>query len=159
MRNTFIFTFLHNLRGAPSQPIDIDACAVCHISINPSNPLNPLQDVKMGFENLMKFCKQFNHTDSEKHLERQEQLHENYRKIKLHKSCQRYMYNQNKKRPTTIGLLPEEKTASKILRSSMETSEWRSKCKFCCGTCQKIYDIPTKITTTNFRSNLLILRK
>ena len=159
MRNTFIFTFLHNLRGAPSQPIDIDACAVCHISINPSNPLNPLQDVKMGFENLMKFCKQFNHTDSEKHLERQEQLHENYRKIKPHKNCQRYMYNQKKKRPTTIGLLPEEKTASRILRSSMEISEWRSKCKFCCGTCQKIYDIPTKITTTNFRSNLLILRK
>ena len=83
LRNIFIFTFLHNLRGAPSQPIDLDACAVCHISINPSNPLNPLQDVKMGFENLMKFCKQFNHTDSEKHLERQEQLHENYRKIKL----------------------------------------------------------------------------
>ena len=137
LRNIFIFTFLHNLRGAPSQPIDLDACAVCHISINPSNPLNPLQDVKMGFENLMKFCKTFNHTDSEKHLERQEQLHENYRKIKLHKNCQRYMYNQNKKRPTTIALLPEEKTASKILRSSMETSEWRSKCKFCCGTCQK----------------------
>ena len=99
MRNTFIFTFLHNLRGAPSQPIDIDACAVCHISINPSNPLNPLQDVKMGFENLMKFCKQFNHTDSEKHQERQEQLHENYSKIKPHKNCQRYMYNQKKKTP------------------------------------------------------------
>ena len=159
MRNTFIFTFLHNLRGAPSQPIDIDACAVCHISINPSNPLNPLQDVKKGFENLMKFCKKFNHTDSEKHLERQEQLHENYRKIKLRKNCQRYMYNQSKKRPTTIALLPEEKQQVKYCARLWKHLSGEGNASFVVEHVTKIYDIPTKITATNFRRNLLILRK
>ena len=35
---------------------------------------NPLQGVKKGSENLMKFCRKFNHADLDKHLERQEQL-------------------------------------------------------------------------------------
>ena len=90
LRNIFIFTFLHNVRGAPSQPIDVDASVVCHIS--QGSTANPLQDVKKGLENLVKFCKRFNHTGLGKHLERQEQLHENYRKIKLQKYCQRYLY-------------------------------------------------------------------
>ena len=159
MRNIFKFTFLHNLRSAPSQRIDIDAYVVCHISINPSNPLNPLQDKKMGFENLMKFCKKFNHTDSEKHLERQEQLHENYRKIKLRKNCQRYMYNQSKKRPTTIALLPEEKQQVKYCARLWKHMSAEANASFVVEHVKKIYGIPTKITATNFRSNLLLLRK
>ena len=145
MRNVFPFTFLCNLRGAPSQLVHADACVVCHIS--EGSATNPLQDVKKGLGNLIKFCKKFNHTRLGKHLERQEQLHENYRKIKLHKNCQRYMYNQNKKRPATTALLSEEKT-SKILRLSMGAFDWRSKCMFCGGPYQKILDIPTEITAT-----------
>ena len=80
-------TFLHKLRGAPSQPVNVDACVVFHIS--EGSATNPLQNVKKGLENLMKFCKKFNQTGLEEHLERQEQLHENYRKIKVHKTCQR----------------------------------------------------------------------
>ena len=142
LRNIFPFSFLHNLRDVPSQPVDVDVCVVCHIS--EWSTTNPLQDVKKGLENLIKglgnlikFCKKFNHIGLEKHLERQEQLHENYRKIKLHKNCQWYAYNQNKKRPATIALLPEEKATGKILRSSMETFDWISKCMFCGGPFQK----------------------
>ena len=83
----FPLTFLHKLRGAPSQPVNVDACVVFHIS--EGSATNPLQNVKKGLENLMKFCKKFNQTGLEEHLERQEQLHENYRKIKVHKTCQR----------------------------------------------------------------------
>ena len=86
LRNILSFTFLQNLRGAPYKTVDVDACVFCHIS--EGSTTNLLQDVKKGLENLMKFCKKFNHTGMEKHLERQEQLHENYRKIKLHKNCQ-----------------------------------------------------------------------
>ena len=103
----FPLTFLHNLRGAPSKPFDLDACVICHIS--EGSATNPLQDVKKGLENLVKFCKKFNQTGLEEHLESQEQFRENYRKIKLHKSCQRYVYNQNKGRTATIVLLQEEK--------------------------------------------------
>ena len=99
--------FLHNLRGASSKSFDLDACVVCHIS--EGSATNPLQNVKKGLENLVKFCKKFNQTGLEEHLERQEQLCENYRKIKLHKNCQRYVYNQNKKRTATIALLIVEK--------------------------------------------------
>ena len=84
MRNTFSFTFLHYLRGTPSQPIDIDACVVYHMSVE--SKTNTLLNIKKGLENLMTFCKMFNHTDLLKHLERQEQLHEIYRKVKLHKN-------------------------------------------------------------------------
>ena len=93
--------------------------------------------MKKGLKNLIKFCKKFNYTGLGKHLERQEQLHENYRKIKLHKNCQRYEYNQNKKRPATITLLPEEKATSKIFRLSIETVDWKSKYMFCGGPCEK----------------------
>ena len=134
-RNIFPFPFLHNLRGAPSQTVDVDACVVCHIS--EGSTTNLLQDVKKGLKNLIKFCKKFNYTGLGKHLERQEQLHENYRKIKLHKNCQRYEYNQNKKRPATITLLPEEKATSKIFRLSIETVDWKSKYMFCGGPCEK----------------------
>ena len=48
------------------------------------------------------------------------------------------MYKHNKKRPATIALLAIEKTARKILRSSMETFDWKSKCMFCGGPCQEI---------------------
>ena len=119
LRNIFPFPFLHNLRRAHSQTVDVGAYVVCHISEGSTK--NPLQDVKKGLGNLIKFFKKFNHTGLGKHLERQEQLYENYRKIKLHKKCQRYVYNQNKKHPATIALLPKVKATSKILRSSMET--------------------------------------
>ena len=127
--------------GAPLQSVDIDACEICHIS--EGSTTSSFHDVKKGLENQMKFCKKFNHTGLEKHLERQKQLHESYRKIKLHKNCQWYVYNENKKRPATIVLLPNEKT-SKILRSSMETFDWRRKCMFCCRPCQKNIRHPTR---------------
>ena len=103
-----------------------------------------LENLIKGLENLIKFCKKFNHIALEKHLKRQEQLHETYRKIKLHKHCQCYAYNQNKKRPATIALLPEEKATGKILRSSMETFDWISKCMFCGGPCQKYIRYPNR---------------
>ena len=135
VRNIFRFPFLRNLRGAPSQTVDVDACVVWLISEGSST--NPLQDVKKGLESLIKFCKKFNHAGLGKHLERQKQLHDNYRKIKLRKNCQRYVYNQNKMRSATIALLPEEKATSKILRLSMKTFGWRSKYMFWGGPCQK----------------------
>ena len=92
-----------------------------------------------------------------KELERQEQLHENNRKLKLHKNCQQYLYNQNKKRSATIVLLPEEKTARKILRSCMETIDRKSNYKICGGPCQKNIRHPNQsncheITTLHFKS-------
>ena len=72
------------------------------------------------------------------------------------------MYNQNKKRTTTIALLPEEKTASKILLSSIETFDWRSKFMFCGGPCQKNIRNPNrnnchKVTTLHFKEKVLLL--
>ena len=119
LRNIFPFPFPHNLRCAPSQTVNVGAYVVCHIS--EGSTTNPLQDKKKGLGNLIKFFKTFNHTGLGKHLERQEQLHKNYRKIKLNKKCQQYVYNKNKKHPDTIALLPKVKATSKILRSSMET--------------------------------------
>ena len=86
LRHIISFPFLQNHRSVPSQTVDIDVCVVCQIS--EGSTTNLLQDVKKSLENLIKFCKKFNYTGMEKHLERQEQLHENYRKIKLHKNCQ-----------------------------------------------------------------------
>ena len=47
---------------------------------------------------------------------RSEQLDEIDLAIKLHKHCQRYLYNQNKKRAAMKADIPEEKYDYKILR-------------------------------------------
>ena len=122
---------------------------------------NPLQDVKKSLENLMTFCKRFNHTDLEKHLQRLQEVHENYRKIKRHKNCQRYVYNQNKKRSATIALLPEEKAARKILRSSMETFDWKSSYIVSGRPYQKNIRHPDRnncheVTTLHFKEQMLV---
>ena len=145
-RNIFPFTFLHNFRDAPSQPVDVDACVVCHIS--QGSTTNPLQDEKKGLENLIKFCKKFNHTGLGKHLERQEQLHENYRKIKLHKNYLRYVYNQNKKRQVTTALLPEEKQQVKYCARLWNHLTGEANACFVVDHFKKILDIPIEITAT-----------
>ena len=57
LRNIFPFPFLHNLRRAHSQTVDVGAYVVCHISEGSTK--DPLQDVKKGLGNLIKFFKKF----------------------------------------------------------------------------------------------------
>ena len=53
LRNIFPFPFLHNLRGAPSQTVDVDACyAFIRGKYNKS-----ISGCEKGLKNLIKFCK------------------------------------------------------------------------------------------------------
>ena len=70
---------------------------------------NRLQDVKNGVENLLTFCEKFNHIDLKQHLLKEQQLPDNVKKIKIQKTCQRNVYNQNKKRSAAKASLPDEK--------------------------------------------------
>ena len=71
------------------------------------------------------------------------------------------MYNQHKKRPAKIVLLPEEKTASNILHPSMETFDWKGKCMFSCGPYQKYIRHPNRnncheVTTSHLKEQVLL---
>ena len=96
-----------------------------------------MHNLKKCMENQLRFCKKLNHTDLDKDVERQEQLHDNFRKIKQHKSFQRCVYNQNKKCPAMIALLPKGKTSREIMRSFTGIFDWKSKCMFCSWTMSK----------------------
>ena len=82
-------------REALSKQINRDARLICHLSDHDKS--NPLQDVKNGVENLLTFCEKFNHIDLKQHLLKEQQLPDNVKKIKINKTCQRNVYNQNKK--------------------------------------------------------------
>ena len=92
---------------------------------------NPLQDVKNGVENLLTFCEKFNHIDLTQHLSKEQQLPDKVKKVKIHKTCQRNVYNQNKKRSAAKASFPEDKNKHKILRSSMQMLDWKANCMFC----------------------------
>ena len=47
--------------------------------------------------------------DLKQHLLKEQQLPDNVKKIKIHKTCQRNVYNQNKKRSAAKAFLPDEK--------------------------------------------------
>ena len=109
---------------------------------------------------LLTFSKKFNHTTLEQYLLRQEQLLEDDRIIKLHKKCQRDVYNKNKKRTASSADLIAEKTKHKILRSSMDTFNWKQNCIFCGETCQKDIKHPDRnncheVTTLHFKDQVL----
>ena len=122
-------------REAPSEKINRDACVICHLSDHDKS--NPLQDVKNGIENLLTFCEKFDHIDLKQHLLKEQQLPHNVKKIKIHKTCQRNVCNQNKKRFAAKASLPDDKNKPKILRSSMQMFDWKANCMFCGKTCQK----------------------
>ena len=81
---------------------------------------NPLQAVKKGLTSLITYSQKFHHVVLEQHLLKQEQLEENDRTIKLHKSYQRNVYNQNKKRRAMEANFTTDKTKNKMLRSYMD---------------------------------------
>lgn len=119
-----------------------------------------MHNLKKGLENQLTFCKKLNHTDLDKHVERKEQLHYNYRKIKQHKRFQRCVYNQNTKCTAAIALLPKGKTSREIMRSFTEIFDWKSKCMFCSWTISKNQQTPRrsnqhKVTTLHFKEKVL----
>ena len=119
---------------------------------------NPLQDVKKGAGLLLIFAEKSNNNNSLKqHLINPEKLPLESGKIKLHKHCQRYMYNQNKKRSPSN--FPVEVKKSKILRSSLETFDWKCKCLFCAESCRRNTRHPGRnncheVTTRNFKNQV-----
>ena len=74
-----------------------------------------MQDVKNGVENLLTFCEKFNHIDLKQHLLKEQQLPDNVKKIKIHKACQRNVYNQNRKRSAAKKSLPDDKNQYQII--------------------------------------------
>ena len=119
-----------------------------------------MQDVKNGVENLLTFCEKFNHIDLKQHLLKEQQLPDNVKKIKIHKACQRNLYNQNKKQSATKKSLPEDKNQYKILRSLMQMFEWKANYMFCGKTCQKNVKHPDRnncheVTTLSFKDQIL----
>ena len=76
---------------AEEHKIDENACVMCQ-GIE-GDKSNPLQAVKKGLTSLITYSHKFHHIVLEQHLLKQEQLEENDRTIKFHKSCQRNVYN------------------------------------------------------------------
>ena len=119
-----------------------------------------MQDVKNGVENLLTFCEKFNHIDLKQHLLKEQQLPDNVKKIKMHKACQRNVYNQNKKRSAAKKSLPDDKNQYKILRSLMQMFEWKANYMFCGKTCQKNVKHPDRnncheVTALSFKDQIL----
>ena len=108
-------------REASSKQINRDACVICHLFDHDKS--NSLQDVKNGVENLLTFCEKFNHIDLKQHLLKEQHFPDNAKKIKIHKTCQRNVYNQNKKRSAAKASLPDGKNKHRILRSSTMKSQ------------------------------------
>ena len=121
---------------------------------------NPLQAVKKGLTSLITYSQKFHHIVLEQHLLKQEQLEENDRTIKLHKSCQRHVYNQNKKRTAMEANFTTDKNKNKMLRSSMDNFNWKNNCLFCGETCKKYIKHSNRnscheVTTLNFKDQVL----
>ena len=90
-----------------------------------------MQDVKNGVENLLTFCEKFNHIDLTQHLLKEQQLPDKVKKVKIHKTCQRNVCNQNEKRSAAKAYFPDDKNKHKILRSSMQMFDWKANFMFC----------------------------
>ena len=91
----------------------------------------------------------------------QEAVLEEDRNIKLHKNCQRYVYNQNKKRKIVSSKLPEDNTKHKMLRSSLEIFGWKTNCVFCGEECHNNTIHPDgnnchEVTTLQFKDHVLL---
>ena len=109
----------------------------------------------------MNFAEKFNHISLQQKLREQEELSEEHRQIKLHKYCQRYVYNENKKRTVTTASLLGDNRKQKILRSSMVTFDWKRNCMFCGKACQRNVRNPDRntcheVTTLHFKDQVVL---
>lgn len=109
----------------------------------------------------MVFADKFKKESLKQHLINQENLPLDSRKIRLHKHCQQYVYNQNKRSASNF---PMEVKKKNFLRSSLETFDWKSKCMFCTDPCQRNTRHPDrnnchKVTTLNFKNQILLACK
>ena len=137
--------------------LDVNACVICNNSAVSKD--NPLQDVKKGAWLLLIFAEKSNNNSLKQHLINPEKLPLECGKIKLHKHCQRYVYNQNKKHSPSNFLVEVKK--NKILRSSLETFDWKCKCLFCAESCQRNTRHPDRnncheVTTLIFKNQVLL---
>jgi hypothetical protein len=132
-----------------------ETCILCKGS--ESSQENPLQDGRKGVGTLLKYAK--NRTRDINLVNRiEEQLSLKEHKIKVHRSCQRFAYNESRKRPLSPlkEAIPEKK--SKIPRS---TFDWKSRCLFCGEICYKNTKKPERndcheVTQLRFKDEVLL---
>jgi len=118
-----------------------------------------LQDGKKGIDTLLNYAKKRTRdVDLVERLKEQERLKINERKIKVHRDCQRFAYNESRKR----ALSPLKKTTSrKKSKLSRSTFDWRNNCMFCGEICHINTKNPDRnecqeVTELSFKDEVLL---